>query len=229
MKTPIRFWPLAAMFAVALGAAMTAVAASKATPKNLVKNGDFAHWKTAAAPTLHKIRLLQHKVPAGWPYIDQDAYGLVKGNPKFPTQGAIGRSAKVKKQGCAYALLIQNGLRTDITDVSQMIKVKPDTAYRISVWVKGSNIQPSARYGGGAFLWAVWGPKDYWSHQHFMAQQPKPSTGTFDWRKFTFTTDTGKGARHMMLRLQLRCASGKVWFDQVSVVEIGKITSVKGF
>ncbi len=228
MQNNMQFLRLATAFSMVLGGTMSAVAASKATPKNLVQNGDFARWKTSAAPTMHKIRLLQHKVPAGWIFIDQEAYGLA-GNVKFPTQGAIGRSAHGQKPRSAYALVIQNGLRTDITNVGQMITITPETVYKVSVWLKGSNIKPSARYGGGVFVWASWGPKNYWTHQHSLAQQPKPSTGTFGWRKWTFTVDAGKGARHMAISLQLRCAAGKAWFDHVSVVKIDKITPVKSF
>ena len=205
---------------------------AKAPAKNLLQNGNFSQWKTTVAPAVGKIHLLSHKVPVGWPFIDNEAYGLA-GNPKFPTKGAIGRSAHVKKSGkkpgSGYALVIQNGLATDITSVAQMISVEPDTAYKISLWVKGANIKRSLRYGGGVFVWANWGPKSFWAHQHSLAQQPKLSTGTFGWHKLTFTVDTGKGAKHLMIWLQLRCATGKAWFAHVSVVKVGKITPVKSF
>ncbi len=217
---------------VAFGGALTALAVSTVKPDNLLKNGNFSKWKASAAPAMGKIQLLSHKVPIGWPFIDNEAYGLA-GNAKFTTQGAIGRSAHVhkagKKPGSGYALLIQNGLRTDITNVGQMISVTPETVYKVSVWVKGANIHPSHRYGGGVYVWANWGPKHFWAHQHSLARQPKPNLGTFGWRKLTFRVDTGKGARHMAISLQLRCATGKAWFDHVSVVKIGKITPVKSF
>jgi hypothetical protein len=63
----------------------------------------------------------------------------------------------------------------------------------------------------------------------FKPYKPTAHDGTFDWTKAQMTVDTNDTAGTMALTLQLRRASGKVWFDDVEVKKLGPVTAVKSF
>ncbi len=80
--------------------------------------------------------------------------------------------------------------------------LKPDTAYRISCWVKGKNV-------GG--VWIGGGPG--WAfREHF-------PTGTYDWQKVTTYYLTSPGETFFPLMIIAESITDQVWIDDVEFVE----------
>ena len=194
---------------------------------NLLHNGGFEHWikpnvKQKADQGKGWPKLLSDLVPAGWQYMGQSRYG------SGPIKGAVARDPVVKHAG-KYSLRIVNCLPTDITGVNQIIPCAPNTVYRISCYVKGRDIKPDHKDGVGALVWLNYGPKDFWPHQISLDRRPKKCRGTFGWEKLSFTVDTGPKAAFLMATVQLRLASGTVWYDDVKVLNLGHYTHVKSY
>ena len=184
--------------------AMTVATASTA---NLAANPGFEDWPTPDAPK-------------GWEVSDTPL------DPKGPKQGVVSRDPSA--HGGTAAVRIANGLATDVTQVSQMIPVEPNAIYHVRGWYKGADIQSTD--GNGVLIWTSPGPaQDFWGHARYTAQGPPTRTGTFDWQPFDFTIDTGPDHTQLNLVLQLRRASGTVWFDDVEVVKTGAVTPVESY
>ena len=216
---------------LAAGAATSSAARGglPATAKhpNLLHNGSFKHWikptpQQKAAQGKGGPKLLSGLVPAGWQYIGQSRYGA------GPIQGAVARDATVKRAG-KYSLRITNGLPSDITDVDQMVPCAPNTVYRLTCYVRGRNIKPDHKDGVGAMVWLNYGPKNFWPHQTSLARHPLKYRGTFGWEKLSFTVNTGPKAAFLYVVVQLRCATGTVWYDDVKLVKEGTYTPVKSY
>ena len=80
--------------------------------------------------------------------------------------------------------------------------LKPETAYRISCWVKGKNV-------GG--VWIGGGPG--WAfREHF-------PTGTYDWKKVTTYYLTSPGETFFPLMIIAESVTDQVWVDDVEFVE----------
>lgn len=150
--------------------------------------------------------------------------------PAFPVQGAIARDTAVKHGGEA-SLRIENGLTTDITDViCQQFAVEPNTIYRFRIWVRGENIVANPNDGCGALAWCHTRPaEDLWKNVTTTNKSPDPRTGTFDWTRFTWRLESPLDAGFMDLVLQLRRASGKLWYDDAELAAVGKITVVETY
>ena len=222
---PVLWCVLVAAAAGFLGAPHSAFAAAR--PRNLLANGGFEHWtkptpQQLAAQGKGGPKLRSHLAPAGWQYLGQSRYG------PGPVEGSVARDAKVKHGG-KYALRITNGLPSDITDVNQMIPCRPNSVYRLRCYVKGRAIKPNPNDGVGAMVWLNYGPKSFWQHQTASAHNPPQYRGTFGWEKLAFTVNTGPQAAFLMVTLQLRRATGTVWYDDVKLIRQGGYKHVKSY
>lgn len=195
---------------------------------NLVKNGKFENWSKFKITNTNKSytpKLLDGTVPTGW-WVGQSSVN----NQYKHLEGAIAPDTEITHNS-KLSLKIENGLKTDLTEADQIItNIEPYTSYKISCWIKGKDIVGlnGPGQGPGVTVWFNWGPKKhFWSHQHFTGKNPQKKDGTFNWKKFSFTVDTGAGAGIANLSLQLRQAKGTMWYDDVKVVKIGKV--VKSF
>lgn len=104
------------------------------------------------------------------------------------------------------SLLIDNKTpmtRNVYATVSQRVAVTPNTTYRISAWVKGE---------GAKNVWFPGGLN--WNKR---VQVP---AGTYDWTKVTLEYTTAPGETVMPFII-LSENAGKVWFDELSMTEVG--------
>ncbi len=136
--------------------------------------------------------------------------------------GAVSQDSTEKHSG-EFSAKIENISDTDTTDIVRWnIKVKPETKYKVSVWVKGKVIVLKKGQGAGAALWASAGPqKDFWGNKNG-TQKFMRKAGSFDWTQISMEFTTRKGDEQLILNAQLRLASGTLWVDDVEVVELPK-------
>jgi hypothetical protein len=158
--------------------------------QNIVKNGNFAQFTPTGKPTAW--RLSWAKPPGVW---------------------TVDKANYVSKPG---SLLIENTRGQD-TIICQVIKLKPNTKYRFSCWMKGENIKSSKKFGGARFYLQDKG-KIVWDGSP--AGLFKRAVGSFDWGKveFSFNSNSFKSGS-AVIYLTLRFASGKVWYDDVIIEE----------
>jgi hypothetical protein len=98
--------------------------------------------------------------------------------------------------------------------VEQAVTLKPDTKYNISFYFKMEDVKPTKDNGG---VWVqLWeGKQNLWF--------PKAAyTGSCPWTKQGFNFTTNPDAKTGGLRLQMMNAKGTVWFDDVTITELGK-------
>ena len=223
MGRSLKIWMSFAASALLLSSA-PALLADGVAGANVLQNPGFEDWSVASGlgdpPALTNAGL----VPTNWVASPEDQ--APKDNPGTFT-GGIYKDASVKHGGNA-SLRLESGRSVDIIGVTQEASVDPNSKYEIDAWYKGDGI--AANGDTGVFVWAVYGPvADYWSHMTFNSNKPPVHDGTFDWTPFQMTFDTNDTAGKVRLTLQLRLASGKVWFDDVVLKKLGTVTPVKSY
>ena len=100
---------------------------------------------------------------------------------------------------------------------SRVFKLKPDTEYELTFFVKGRNIASSRNQGGRIMLHdgqEKWGritsnPED----------RNKPETGTFDWRQGKGRIKSSDWGETIKIELAIR-GKGTIWFDEVQLTEV---------
>ena len=211
------------MALAALGS-LTAAGADATAPANLVTNPGFEVWAASTSFGTPAAITDAGMLPAQW--LASPETQAPKDNPGTYT-GAIHKDATVKHSGNA-SLRLESGRGCDIIGAMQWVNLEPNTKYDITFWYKGDNIQVDG--DGGVLVWAVFGPKaDYWNHMTFNPTHPAVHDGTFDWTKGQFTIDTKDTTSQMILTLQLRRATGKLWYDDIQVTKAGAVTTVPSF
>lgn len=156
--------------------------------ENIVKNGDF------------------EKIGAGW------------GLSKWTGSKAVFEFDSTEVHSGKNSLKIVNtGSKDYQTFIAQTIKVKPDTRYRLSFFLKTENVVPRPKAGlngagvyvaSGKILFA--GASGRW----------KMCTGTNDWKKYETTFKTGPDMKKASFYLNLNYSTGTVWYDDVVLEEI---------
>ncbi len=160
------------------------------------------------------------EIPAQW-RVNQAAFEKAA-DPSFEEKGAIFKDSEIKQGGEASAR-IENELTTDVVTLLQLIPAEPNTTYKVSFSVRGEDIVLNAGDGDGAVSCTSWGPvEDFWGNQEVTWKRFDVRDGTFDWQPVEYTVDTGDNAGQLNVNLQLRRASGKVWFDDVEVTRVGE-------
>ncbi len=97
--------------------------------------------------------------------------------------------------------------------VQQSLPLKPGGKYVLSCFLRFEDVQP-LKPGGGVSLNIMAG-QNHWFPDR------RPFTGSEEWiyREFEFTVPADFRKKATYLRLSLRNASGKVWFDDVRLTE----------
>ncbi|WP_166831547.1 serine/threonine-protein kinase [Thalassoroseus pseudoceratinae] len=115
------------------------------------------------------------------------------------------------------SLEVRSTILDDI-QVFQEVDVKPFTRYLLAGWVKTENVQPGERKDWAAGL-AVWRTRE----------RTRSIEGTTDWTYVSLEIDTRerwKIAVGPRLGHHGSTARGKVWYDDISLVELGPTTEV---
>ena len=186
-------------------------AKTEAKPVNLIRNGDFQEWSAIGQKGDRTPNLVDNQIPTYWGADSEDG---VKGTVSRDLSGT-------EKDKFCLKIVNTKTVCTDVnTFCNEFIKVKPKTTYVFRCKIKGQDIKPSDDKGGAPFVWVSFGPEDYWSNQQPIAKSLK--TGTYDWETFEMIAESNEKAEICIVRLQLRFATGTVWYDDVELFEKAK-------
>ena len=186
-------------------------AAGKAEPKpvNLIRNANFQEWSAIGERSDRTANLVDNQIPTYW-NVESEG-GVVKGTVSRDLSGT-------EKDKFCLKIVNTKTVSTDVnTFCNEFIKVKPKTTYVFRCKIKGENIKPDDIKGGAPFVWVNFGPEDYFANQQSIAKNLK--TGTYDWETFEMTAESNDKAELCIIRLQLRFATGTVWYDDVELFE----------
>lgn len=101
----------------------------------------------------------------------------------------------------------------NLVQVQQNLPLKPGGKYLLSCFLRFEDVQP-LKPGGGVGLNIMAG-QNHW----FPDRRPFTGSGEWIYREFEFTAPADFRKKATYLRLSLRNASGKVWFDDVRLTE----------
>jgi hypothetical protein len=184
--------------------------------ENILTNSGVEDWeagslgesgKTTDVPSLWRVGLAATEKAA---------------DPSFEETGAIFKDTAIKHGGGA-SVRIESEATTDIVYFDQLIPVEPNTTYKVSFWVRGEDIILNPGDGAGAISVASWGPlEDFWGNQVDTWKRLEVRDGTFDWQLVEYTVETGDAAEQLKVSMQLRRATGKVWYDDLEVIRVGE-------
>ena len=219
-----------------LAAALPANAADN-PPANLIANGGFERWAPLDAGLL-KDKQVQNvnltppeQGPVDWVPLRE----LTEG--QAPT-ASIAMDEAVKHSG-KRSVRIHNSDPRDVTLVQYSTQsftrrpddphnIKPNRRYLIRWWVKGQDVVPG---DAGPILMLYYDTeRDGKPARVDTYEQGVPlPQGTFDWqqRQFVFITDAH--ASSVTLSLQLRWATGTIWYDDVEMFDEGKVVHVETY
>ena len=223
MKTLNFFLP------IVLATTIAAPVWAQDAPANIVVNGDFEKWHAASdadKTASNAPKFVDDQIADGF-WFNAEAYERAQ-DPKFPFSTTIARDTTVKHGGEA-AVRIENGAITDIGSVVlQPIDVEPNTKYTIKVWVKGENLVLE-KGSPGPTIWNSFGPtENFWANMKTENMQLQKS-GSFDWMPIEIPVTSAANSGKLMILLQLRRASGQLWFDDLEVIPGEKVEAVPEF
>lgn len=115
---------------------------------------------------------------------------------------SITADENVFKDGKRSVKLSSSAAPTDgsYSELKQIISVKPNKKYRVSMWLKGENARGNFVYLNGD-----------------SGKKTLP-TLTYDWKKVLYTVDSGDAAR-ITLRFVCQNKTDALWIDSISVTE----------
>ena len=153
--------------------------------KNLVANGDFAKQEQGQ--------------PAGW---KQNTWS---GRPVYRYLTDIGRGDKTSVHISS----------TDGADASWSfpVRVRPNTEYRLSAWIKTKNLDAKTGFGAQLNL-----------HQLQLVGKTEPIKGTSDWQQLSTQFNSGDH-RELLVNLLFGGwgrSTGEAWFDDVQLFELAE-------
>ena len=161
----------------------------------LIKNGNFLALKPDGSPAEWSIQK--------WRKPDMVKWTLEKGVGDEPTKALAFESSDVG----GYII------------AAQYVNLKPNTTYEYSFYSRGKNVKADKRYNGGSVLIEN---NDRALSSFSDASQDAPN-GTTEWKfcKRTFKTGALPPGSKSRIMLIMRMGTGKVWFDKVSLKEVG--------
>lgn len=209
--------PATWLVCLALGAGSLTQAQTR-NSANLLSNGGFEDWEPLLKAPAGVVtpQLVDRLVPSGWELV-ADAYER-KNNATFPLTVTISRDVDIRHGGAA-SLKIVNQSATDI-GLAQFptFRVEPRRKYRARIWCKAQDVVATGAPGGlGVCFFVCQGPEDYWSDPTLTCVTPKVHDGTFDWRLVEVVFTTKPNTAKAVINVQLRRATGTVWFDDVEL------------
>ena len=176
--------------------------------RNVVANGDFSVGRTAG----RCFGRMEGKALAGW-YGYADAKVSDLDTKTFRSAPASLRLAQTSTDTSKYIC----------TGISQYLaagdrKLKPNTRYRLSFYMKLQDVAPLKR--GGGVNARVWDDKNVWFPD---AKDGGALAGTTGWiaQSYEFTSGPETNARgNSYLSIDIRQATGTVWIDDVRLDEL---------
>ncbi|RAU98158.1 S-layer homology domain-containing protein [Paenibacillus sp. YN15] len=129
--------------------------------------------------------------------------------PEYSTggsaKGSVSVDTEVKRSGNASVKIVNTSAKLPnvYKQISQSIKVKPNTAYVFKAWVKGENVKNA---------WMPGGPS--------MTLRKALPAGTYDWQEITYNYTTGAGETSFSFTV-LSENEQIIWVDDLSAVEAG--------
>ncbi|MDI6828570.1 MAG: glycosyl hydrolase, partial [Armatimonadota bacterium] len=160
------------------------------------------------------------------PYLESKSQNLInngtldvihEGKPGWWNPGCFDGTAKDGKlevstegrRGTTCVSISQSGERAAWDAVP--IPVRPGKRYRATVWIRTEKATGNNQIG------LFWYTGDMW---HYIREDRSETvTGTNDWRKISITASAPKNAAFVRVNLISENNSGKVWFDDVVLVE----------
>jgi hypothetical protein len=200
---------------------MSAWAAEPDSANNIAISGDLEVWVPFEVPTHSRpvVKLPENLTPERF-----DATVDVPGDDNSLPVGVTIAPDRMHKHGGDIAARIENTDQEQTGVLSlREIPVEPNTEYLVRVWIKGEDIAGDLRSKRGAAVWVKYGPKeDFWKSpltgsKMFMPENP---AGTFPWTKFEFKFSTPADIGLLRVSLQLRKATGTLWFDDLEVIPV---------
>lgn len=180
--------------------AVSAASETSTAATNLVKNGGFEEVKSNSS-------WVGSKGPDSW------GQWLPKGSPQLMLDA--GREG----EGYAAKIMAVNQSRAAI---NQKIAVKPNMRYLLSFWAKTDTLQTPTSYGGvfarNSFHRSL--SSDSRIGDDFLTTDK--ILGTNDWTYMEYEYISPADANALLIELFLEESAGTVWFDDISVVEVGE-------
>lgn len=204
------------------------VSQGQTSSTNLLTNGSFERWGQVEESTLNNRKgqsfqwpqLVSRLAPVGTQFIAER-----EGTP--PGVIAVRDDSDAKEGN--YSVRIENSDPDKIgTLVVDRFSVKPSTRYRVSLWYKIKDVVSNSK--SGVLFWVAQGPKDdFWKQRSAQTFPATIRTGDTDWMREIFEFETTPTTGLADISLQLRNASGTVWFDALSVTEVGPVSNIPEF
>ncbi|WP_260405254.1 S-layer homology domain-containing protein [Paenibacillus sp. 598K] len=116
--------------------------------------------------------------------------------------------ATEKRSGNSSLKIVNRQSETPNTymNIHQAVSVKPNTKYRISVWVKGNNVDRVR-------LTMSWDPT--------FGEEVGGFKGTYDWKLLEYEMTTGLEQKSFNFMIISDGITDALWIDDISVVEVG--------
>ena len=200
----------------------------------LVLKDGFEHW-SPLSPEWQRDAMVKNVVltadklaPKGW------IPGRELGRQTELT-GKLLPDTTVKHSG-QYSARLESGDLRDITvlqystergDASGTPTIRPNRRYVVRWWIKGEGVENGD--AGPILMMNVISKKEGQEYRTFSADSSPLPQGTFDWqeRELTFITDAY--AQSVALSLQLRWATGVIWYDDIELEDIGPVVPVETY
>ncbi|MBI5835069.1 MAG: hypothetical protein HZB16_22420 [Armatimonadetes bacterium] len=204
---------------------------------NLLVNGGFEDWAPLSEAVARRDDVRNVDLdPAG-----QGPVGWLPMREVARDQTRTGRIAldEAVRHGGQCSARLTNGDPRDITCLAYSTEpyqgqtddphgVRPNHRYRLRWWVKGDNVQPTGA-GPILMLYTVSSADGRETRDNTYEQGVELPRGTFDWQRREFVFITGAAARYTAFTLQLRWATGSVWYDDAEMVDLGAVARVETY
>lgn len=216
-RRPIRLVSLA----IAIHLALAALAPAETSGESLVPNGGFEEWTMKyEMPGKSPVWDIP-EMPDGAPkdgYVVLAELGDRATDPNAPNGITLVRDELEKHEG-SVSVRIESTEKASVGSLyTPFFVVEPKTHYRVTVWVRADNVHSHPKQAGGIYIWTSSGARGGWEKLVSVPHLVKPRQASFDWVQTEFTFETSEEAQVGRIGLQLRWATGKVWFDALEVV-----------
>lgn len=192
---------------------------------NVLPNGDFEEWEHSSIKGMGDRQGKEWQPPTLSDGLAPKNFELICEKAGDPPGVTIARDELEKHSG-SYSIRVENADASQIASIfAKDFPVNPLSRYKVTVWYKMSEVSGK----GSVMVWTYYGPKKGGGKRHEESRSINPSRGNSDWLKCEFTMDTTEDSELGSIGLQLRAASGTVWFDDVSVARVGEIKSIPNF
>ncbi len=235
MYTPrLRLTSLVLAWALGLRCLGAAESAAPAAGGNLLANGGFEEWaaltpEAAQRDDVRNVDLLPPgQAPRDWLPLRELARDHTAHTGSIALDEAIAHSGR-------RSVRLENRDRRDISVVLTSTEalasqpdapgnIRPNRRYRVRWWVRGENVDADGA-GPILMLYVMSQPDGQWQRRDAAEHGPLPH-GSFDWQRREFVFITDQAARWLCINLQLRWTTGRIWYDDVELLDLGPVVAV---